>query len=51
MDNLINFLNSFLSYLLVFGVFLIVIGVAITLGIILRKRKNQIEAVEQETES
>lgn len=44
MTNLVLFLNSFLSYLLLVAVFVIVIGVAIFLGIKLRVRANTKEA-------
>lgn len=41
MDNLILFLNSFLSYLLVMAVIVVLGGVAIFIGIKLRKNKNK----------
>ena len=47
MDNLTLFLNSFLSYLLVFFVFGITIFVACKIGIGLRKSKNAKEAGEE----
>lgn len=40
MENLILFLNGFLSYLLVFVIFLVAIIVAVFVGIALRKNKN-----------
>lgn len=40
MANLVAFLNSFLSYLLLFGVCVVVVIVAVTIGITLRKKKN-----------
>ncbi len=40
MTNLVLFLNSFLSYLLVVAVFLLVAGIAIFIGIKLRKDKD-----------
>ena len=40
MDNLILFLNSFLSYLLVMAVIVVLGGVAIFIGIKLRKNKT-----------
>ena len=46
MTNLILFLNSFLSYLLVVAVFVLVGGAAIFAGITLRKRKDAKEAAE-----
>ena len=44
MANLVLFLNSFLSYLLLVAVFVLVIGVAVFLGIRLRMRANTKEA-------
>ena len=41
MDNLVLFINSFLSYLLVFGVFVAAIIMASVLGVSLRKIKNK----------
>ena len=40
MGKLILFLNSFLSYLLVLAVIAVLCGIAIFIGIKLRKRKN-----------
>lgn len=40
MSNLVAFLNSFLSYLLLFGAFVLIAAVAIAIGIALRKGKN-----------
>ncbi len=40
MTNLILFLNSFLSYLLVVAVFVLVIGVAVFIGIKMRQNKD-----------
>lgn len=40
MENLILFINSFLSYLLVFAVAIVVIIVAVIIGIKLRKNKD-----------
>ncbi len=40
MNNLVAFLNSFLSYLLLFGAFVLIAAVAIAIGITLRKSKN-----------
>jgi len=39
-SNLVAFLNSFLSYLLLFGVFVAIVAVAVALGITLRKNKD-----------
>lgn len=46
MTNLVLFLNSFLSYLLLAAVFVLVIGVAIFIGIKLRMKANTKEAAE-----
>lgn len=48
MTNLILFINSFLSYLLVVAVFVAVIAVAVFAGIKLRKKKNLEAAKEAE---
>lgn len=40
---MIAFINSLLSYLLVFFVFVCVIAVAVTVGITMRKKKNASE--------
>lgn len=46
---MIAFINSFLSYLLVFVVFCAIAGFAIFVGITMRKRKNAAaEALEQQ---
>lgn len=47
MNNLILFLNSFLSYLLVFIVFAVLIVVAVLVGIKVRKSKNAKEEIEK----
>ncbi len=41
MSNLILFINSFLSYLLVMAVVVILAGIGIFIGIKLRKRNNE----------
>ena len=41
MNNLVLFINSFLSYLLVFGVFVAVIILSCVCGVTLRKIKNK----------
>lgn len=46
MTNLILFLNSFLSYLLVVAVFGVVIGAAVFTGIKLRKNKDAKEGTQ-----
>lgn len=59
MSNLIAFLNSFLSYLLLFAICVIVVAAAVKTGITLRKNKDAKEALMnaqntealQETES
>lgn len=48
MANLILFLNSFLSYMLVVAVFVAVIAVALFAGIKLREKKNLETAKEAE---
>lgn len=49
MNNLILFVNSFLSYGLMFLFVVVLILIACFIGIGLRKRKNaQMEAVEEE---
>lgn len=40
MSSLVTFFNSFLSYLLLFGAFVLIAAVAIFIGITLRKSKN-----------
>ncbi len=50
MTNLVLFLNSFMSYLLLVAVFVLVIGIAIFLGIKLRQNKNAKEALETSLE-
>lgn len=40
MEKLVLFFNSFLSYLLVLAVIAVLCGIAIFIGIKLRKRKN-----------
>lgn len=55
MNNLILFLNSFLSYILLFLVIVVVAGIALFIGITMRKKSNAKEAGEaaraEETES
>lgn len=48
MNNLILFINSLLSYLLVFAVIVVVAGVAVFIGIKMRKNANAKEALEAE---
>ena len=51
MNNLILFINSFLSYLLVMAVIVILAGIAIFIGIKLRKNKNaKVEQMKAATE-
>lgn len=50
MVNLIAFVNSFLSYLLLFGTFVLIAAVAIFIGTTLRKRKDMKEASMESTE-
>lgn len=46
MTNLISFVNTFLSYLVLMVIILIVGGIAITIGLTLAKKKNAKNAVE-----
>ena len=41
MDQLINFFNTFLSYLLVMAVIVVVAGIATFIGFKMRKNKNK----------
>lgn len=53
MANLILFINSFLSYLLLMAVIVILAAIAVFIGIKMRKNKNaklQSEVVNAETE-
>ena len=50
MANLILFINSFLSYLLVMAVIVVLAGVAVFIGIKMRKRSNEKSAVEAEAQ-
>ena len=45
---MINFVNSFLSYLMVMVIIVVVAGVAIAIGITLRKSKNKKENATEE---
>lgn len=51
MSSLIAFLNSFLSYLLLFGAFVLIAAVAIFIGITLRKSKNAKVVAEESAEA
>lgn len=46
MDNLISFVNVFLSYFVLMLIILVVGGIAITIGLTLAKKKNAKAAVE-----
>lgn len=46
MDNLISFMNVFLSYLVLMVIILVVGGIAIAIGLTLAKKKNAKAAVE-----
>lgn len=48
MDNLILFINSFLSYLLVFAVFAVCIVISCLLGVTLRKYRNKSSQTKEE---
>lgn len=49
MEKIILFLNSFLSYLLLMAVIVVLAGIAIFIGIKMRKRKN--EQLENESKA
>ena len=51
MTNLVLFLNSFLSYLLLVAVFVLVSGLAIFIGIKLRRKNDAKAALESENEA
>lgn len=56
MENLIRFVNTFLSYIVLMLIILAVGGVGIAIGLLLRKRKNaalaaQTPAAEEKTET
>ena len=51
MSNLVAFLNSFLSYLILFGAFVLIAAVAIFIGITLRKSKNAKVVAEESAEA
>lgn len=46
MNNLIAFINTFLSYFITFAVFVLVMGIAVFCGITFRKKKNEQDALE-----
>lgn len=50
MANLVAFLNSFLSYLLLFAICVAVVIVAAMIGMALRRKKNAEEALEAQKE-
>lgn len=50
MERSILFMNSFLSYLLVFVIIVILILIAVFIGIKMRKSKDAKELLEAETE-
>ena len=50
MNNLISFVNTFLSYLVLMVIILIVGGIAIAIGLTMAKRKNAKKAVEAAAE-
>jgi uncharacterized protein (UPF0333 family) len=54
MNNLILFVNSFLSYILLFVIIVIVAGIAMSIGITMRKKsdaKAALEALSAEDET
>ncbi len=50
MEKLILFFNSFLSYLLVMAVIVVLAGIAVFIGIRMRKRKNSQVEIEKTAE-
>ena len=48
MNNLILFVNSFLSYLLVFAIVVVLCAIAIAIGITMRKKKDAKLALQRE---
>ena len=50
MTNLILFINSFFSYLLVMAVIVVLAGVAVFIGIKMRKRNNEKSVAEAEAQ-
>lgn len=48
MSNLILFINSFLSYLLVMAVIVVLVAIAIFIGITMRKKKNLKHVIESD---
>lgn len=48
MDNLILFINAFLSYFLVFAVIIVLVTAAVFIGIRLRKAKDAKNALAEE---
>ncbi len=50
MENLIGFLNSFLSYIVLMVIILVVGGIAIAIGLTLRKKKNAGAQAAEDTE-
>ena len=51
MNNLIAFVNEFLSYLLVMVIIVALCGVAIFIGTTLRKHKQEAEAAKEATDN
>ncbi len=49
MENAILFLNSFLSYLLLMAIIVVIAGVAVFIGIKLRKNKDAKQLAAEET--
>ena len=49
MNQLILFLNSFMEYLIVFGIFVVSIIIACLIGMNLKKRKNAKVSQEEKT--
>lgn len=49
MSNIVLFVNSFLSYLVLMAVIVILAGIAVFIGITMRKKKNIKLAAEADT--
>ena len=50
MNNLILFINSFLSYVALMAVIVVLAGIAVYIGITMRKKKN-LQQIAENTES
>ena len=50
MDNLIKFINAFTEYIILFLVFIVVIAIAVTIGIVLRRCKNKKAGIDTDNQ-